>query len=108
MSVLISVVFIVIGTGLWAASLLIASRANQGIHMPFWRNPQHHRGLSVAYRAFGAGAMVFGTSFLAPHLSHWGTAPLILFAAMGLPLLIIPLHNHSVRKSDEHRHSLDH
>jgi len=107
MAVLISVVFIVIGTGLWVSSLLIASRANQGIHMPFWRNPQHHRGLSVAYRAFGAGAVIFGTTFLAPQLNHWGITTFILFAVMGLPLLIIPLHNHSVRKSDEHRLSLD-
>lgn len=96
MPVALSVVFVIAGVCLWTGSLLIASRANHGVRMPFWKNPPNNRDLAIAYRALGGGLIAFGASILAAHLDHWGIAPLLIFVLLSLPLLIIPIHNHHV------------
>lgn len=94
MPVTLSVVFVIAGVSSYVGSLLIASRANHGVRMPFWKNPRNNRGLAIAYRALGAGLVAFGASTLAPHLGHWSVAPLLILVLLSLPLLIIPIHNH--------------
>lgn len=89
----LSVVFVIVGVCLFVGSLLIASRANRGVRMPFWKNPRNNRGL--AYRVLGAGLTVFGAGTLGPHLSPWSVS-LLIFVLLSLPLVIIPVHNHHV------------
>lgn len=96
MPVSLSVAFVIAGICSWVGSLLLAARANHGVRIPFWRSPRNNRGLTIAYRALGAGLIVFGASTLAPHFGHWSVAPLLTLVLLSLPLLIIPVHNHHV------------
>ncbi|MEZ3161966.1 hypothetical protein AB1K54_15735 [Microbacterium sp. BWT-B31] len=84
------------GFALWVGSLLIASAANRGIRMPYWTNPPRNRPLAIAVRALGSALLVLGASWLAVVVDPWWMALALFAPLIGIPLLIIPLHNRRV------------
>ncbi|GGH50625.1 hypothetical protein GCM10010921_29480 [Microbacterium album] len=77
-----------------AASLIMTLRANADATVPFWRNaPTIPRG-SVALRAAGAGALVFGAAYGAREFGYWGAVVLVALVLVGAAA--IARHNRRV------------
>ncbi|MBE1513731.1 hypothetical protein H4W26_000486 [Nesterenkonia halotolerans] len=102
MSLIISSCLVVAGAGLWIASLVITSRANPDVQIPFWRSPKDNPGRSVLFRALGAGLLVAGSIYLGADLGPRWATPLIIITVMATPAMaIIALHNRRVTAAQE-------
>ncbi len=84
------------GALLFAFSLILVIRANPNVKLPYWRNPEHASGDSIALRAIGAGLQVFGLVMLAPLHGFWIVLPLT--TVLMFPLGIQAAHNRRVEQ----------
>lgn len=88
------------GLVLWIASFIVVMRANPADRIPFWGNPPRVPGRAYGMRALAILPVGFGATMMGIHVSGTPIAPIAVLFALGLPLLLVPVHNRRVARSD--------
>lgn len=82
---------VVAGGVVFFLSLRVASNANAGRRLPYWRSPEVASGAAIGLRVAGVFLVALSAGLLAPTIGYWSVAVVALALLPGL--VTIPLHN---------------
>ena len=91
----LAVLSVIFGMGLLTWSAMLLSAANASSRPSVWTRPEHTPARSTAFRAAGAGSVVFGVILFGPAIGIGSTA--IGFATFVPGAIIIAMHNRGLQ-----------